>query len=61
METDRILKEKEANLLVAKDDVVADLEATIAELQKQLQATQQMQLAAKPGPEEGDSSLQQQR
>lgn len=38
-----MLKEKEASLLVVRDDTVASLEATIARLEQELQASQPMQ------------------
>jgi hypothetical protein len=61
LETDKILKEKEA---LTKDGVVVELEATITDLQKQLEAyqlksPQLLQLAAKKSPERIDYSLQQ--
>lgn len=38
-----MLKEKEASLLVVRDDTVANLEATISRLEQELQASQPMQ------------------
>lgn len=56
-----MLREKEASLTATKDDVIVDLEDTIAGLEKQLRAFKQKQTAANQSPEEGDFSKQQQR
>ena len=67
LETDKILKEREASLGLTKDGVVAELEATIADLERQLQlkamelktSIQPQPTAAKANIEGGDAHVQQ--